>query len=93
MASFQRTSLPHSISESMSEDAMDGEENPKTARSVSVCDEHQMPSSRRGTGGEGDGRYPPVLVLSHPSMQKMATRLVQATTARTLKLKLNSTVS
>ena len=92
MASFQRTSLPRSISEGMSED-MDGEGSPKTTRSVSVCDEHQMPSSHAHRGGEGDGRYPPVLVLSHPTMRKMATRLVQATTARMLKLKLNSTVS
>lgn len=84
--------VPHSISEdtNMSEGLeSDSVGTPKFARSVSVCDAHQLPSSQRKSG---DGRYPPVLVLSHPSTQKMATRLVQATTARTLKLKLNATV-
>lgn len=37
----------------------------------------------------GDGRYPPVLVLFHPSMKQMATRLVKATTARVMKLNLH----
>ncbi len=56
---------------------------PKPVRSVSVCEAHELPSAG----------YPPVLVLSHPSMRKMAQRLVQATTARMLKLNLENRVS
>ena len=37
--------------------------------------------------------FPPVLVMYHPSMKAMATRLVHATTMRMEKLKLQSNVS
>ena len=77
----------HSTSEGMSEDNDDGV--PKAARSMSA----NLPVARGVSFSLGDiGGYPPVLVLFHPSMQKMATRLVQATTSRMLKLNLSSTV-
>lgn len=40
-----------------------------------------------------DGRFPPVLVMCHPTMKKMATRLVQATKSRMLRLNQQSDVS
>lgn len=56
----------------------------KISRSISVCSE--LP----GVYPLTDGRYPAVLVLFHPTMKEMATRLVQATTRRITKLKLKS---
>ncbi len=44
-------------------------------------------------GGGGGAGYPPVLVMYHPTMKTMATRLVKATTTRVDKLKLQSDVS
>lgn len=60
----------------------------KVSRSVSVCSE--LPGSDEH---EVDGHYPPVLVMFHPTMRTMATRLVRETTNRIMKLKLQSKVA
>ena len=79
--------------------AMFGEEDvpiPKPVqRSLSVCAQPSLgPAGAAAAGGwpAGDSRFPPVLVMSHPSTRKMATRLVQATTARITKLKMQPNV-
>lgn len=85
--------LERSASEELSEIiSSSSTQSPKVTRSVSVCEANQLPSSQPEQQGGRDGRYPPVLVLSHPTMRKMAIRLVQATSSRILKLKLQSTV-
>lgn len=56
----------------------------KISRSISAC--NNLP----GVYPLTDGRYPAVLVMFHPTMREMATRLVQETTKRMTKLKLNS---
>lgn len=50
---------------------------PKVSRSVSASGDALLYTI-------GDTQFPPVLLMAHPSMRKMAIRLVQTTTARTL---------
>ena len=85
-------------------EASDYADSLKISRSTSLCAANELPSAAqaqdeglltaRGAAiGADHGRFPPVLVLSHPSTRKMAVRLVQATTARLLKLRLESAVT